>query len=93
MLIFVINYPTPKNAKVIKIFTRDFVNHYKNQIKIVFKNKIIPLQSELKIENENGNKNYLKIHIICYENDIIINNIFKGLETFKEFYVYGKNKD
>ena len=64
MKIHKITYSIKPNKKKIKMFNPGFVDKYKYQCKIIFNNKLYPLQSEfeindMKIEN-------LKIKLICF---------------------------
>ena len=88
MLIFVIHYLI-NNSKRINILKSNFVKRYKDRIKIIYNNKIIPLQTSL-IIGENKNKKKIKIKLICYNDKLDFNALTKGLDSFYDFYPYLK---
>ena len=81
-----------KNAfSEIKIFNKEFVYKYKNKCKIIFKNKIYPLQTKFTFEdkisiNEFINleilKKFQEIKLISFTNIPNINDIVKGCSSF-----------
>ncbi len=76
----------------IKIFKPDFFNKIKYKYKIIYKNKIYPIQNEFKIPTNKDNK--LKIKLICFNNIIDITDIgieYDSLSKFNEIQNYKKN--
>lgn len=51
MIIFTLIYPANNKSNEIKIFKPNFVSKNQNKFKIVYKNKLLPLQSKLIIED------------------------------------------
>ena len=92
MLIIEIVYLVKENQKIVKIFKDRFVNKMQKRYKIRYKDKLFPLQSEFKIENEKINK--LKISLICYNQyDLVFNDLMKACGDFYELYPSSKYKN
>ena len=64
MEIFQKVYTIKSNENVVKIFDDDFIRKNKNTHKIVYNNKMYPLQNEIFIENKNISK--IKIKLISF---------------------------
>ena len=78
--------------KLIKIFKPDFVNKNRHKYKIIYNNKIYPIQNEFKIPNNKDNK--LKIKLICFNYISGVNDIdleYASLYKFNEIKNYKKN--
>ena len=91
MIIFVIIYPKKKRANEQKIFNPHFVNKYKNNFKIVYNNKLLPLQTKLYIGKKP--KKQIKIQLICYNNKLLLYDLIKGCQNFFEIYPSEKFKN
>ena len=89
MKIFELFYSKIKKPKKISIFDNDFVNINKHRYKIIYENKIYPLQDALKIEEKQ--KNELKIKLICYNNIFDIQKVKKEYDSYR-FYENSKYK-
>ena len=74
--------------KKVQIFNPNFVKKYKNQYKIIYKNKISPIQSELIVNGNNTDK--LTIKLLSFLD--IPDNIFKGCNSLLQFYKIKNNK-
>ena len=64
MKVFDFIYPLKKNDNKIQMLDARFVNKNRNHFKIIFKNKLIPLQKIFSIINEKTDK--IKIKLVCY---------------------------
>ena len=78
----------------LKIFNEEFVDKYKSKCKIVYRNKIYPLQSEFFIndkislhglKNSKERYNILGIKLLSFVDISNINNITKGCKYFDSF--------
>ena len=84
MFVFTVIYSLKKEQKKIKIFKSDFVKENLCKYKIVYKSKILPLQTEFEIVGIE--KDYLKIQLICFIDYLYINDIVEGCESFEKIY-------
>ena len=91
MIIFVIVYRIKKNSNEVNIFQPNFVKKNKNSYKIIYNNKILPLQTKLPVNDKS--KKLVKIQLICYNDNLILNDLIKGSKTFYEIYPSGKYKN
>ena len=91
MLIVTIIYPIKDNERKIKIFNPNFVKKNKKYCKFIYKNKILPLQTELIINDKNLDK--IKIKLVCFCKNIEILNLINGCESFNKVYKYEKDKN
>ena len=73
-------YEIQKDEEIIKIFNPIFVKKYKSRCKIVYQNKIFPLQSEFMVKQNNITK--LKIKLIHFNNHLNIDSITEGCKSF-----------
>ena len=80
MKVFKLIYPI-EGSKKIRVFDPVFVKKNKSKFKILYNNKIYPLQSEFEIPDKKFNK--LKIKLICYTDKYQMNYIALESESFK----------
>ena len=91
-IVFKLIYIIDKNVNKLKIVNKHFVDKNRGKCKIIYRNKILPMQSELVIQDITIK--YLKIKLICYCNISSISDITKrnkNLYSFNEYKNY-KNK-
>ena len=91
MLIVTIIYPIKDKERKIKIFNPNFVKKNKKYCKFIYKNKILPLQTELIANDKNIDK--IKIKLVCFCKNIEILNLINGCESFNKLYKYEKDKN
>ena len=91
MIIFVITFPKKKKAIEQKIFDPYFVKKYKNNFKIVYNNKLLPLQTKLYIGKKLKKK--IKIQLICFLNNFLLNDLIRGCQNFSEIHPSEKFKN
>ena len=74
--------------KTIRIFNPIFVKQNKMKYKIIYKNKIYPLQSQFEFMETKNER--AKIKIMCYNDLPNLFYVIKGCESFYEIYVSKK---
>ena len=68
-------YSIEENENVIQIFDPYYVDKYRYIYKIVYENKIYPLQCEFKINNSNKNSKKLKFKLLKFNKNSNDDNI------------------
>jgi len=94
MKIFKAIYTGKNNFGGLRIFYPLIFQNNRYKYKIVYQNKIYPLQSEIKITDEKIKK--LELKIICYNNITKIKDIsekYKSILDFYEIKKYNKKKN
>ena len=81
MILSEIKYPIEENKNKITIFDRFFVEKNKHFYRILYKNKLYPLQELFEITDNKSKE--LKIKLISYNNFLNINKIIKEFDTYK----------
>ena len=81
MKIFLLIYSKPENEETIRLFNPYFVLSNKNKCKIIFQNKLYPLEYEYDASDIKRKK--LKIKLICFNNISDINDFTEEFESYK----------
>ena len=87
MNVLKIYYPIGENKKEIEIFRKSFVKEYKLQCKIIFNNKLYPLQSYFEINNMKRKR--LTIKLLYFNR--IPNHLFHILSKYEECECYSES--
>ena len=91
MIIFTLIYPANNKSNEIKIFKPNFVSKNQNKFKIVYKNKLLPLQSKLIIEDNKIDQ--IKIQLIYYGRDLKIHELIYITESLSDLHINRKFKN
>ena len=81
MIVYEIIYNDYEGEDIFKI---DFVEKHKDKFKIIFNNKIYPLQS--RFDNFNSNANVFKIKLMCFANISNLYRIFANFQATIDYY-------
>ena len=84
MVVLIMIFSITKKGNIINIFKNDFVKKNKGKYRIIYNNKLLPLQTKLICRDQRANK--LKIQLICYNDNLNIYDLMKGCESLSEFY-------
>ena len=90
MKFFKIIYPKKRNTNVVPIFDKNFINKNKNKYKIIYENKLYPLQTVLIIPKYK--MEYINIKLMSFINDIDINDIIIASKSFNVFDINKNHK-
>ena len=92
MKVFELIYKVEVNKDKINIFNPDIIKKFKNIFKIIYKNKIYPLESKFKIKDMKNKE--IKIKLISFINTTIsiIGDITKGCQLLNDYYENINNK-
>ena len=70
MVVLIMIFSITKKGNIVNIFKHNFVKKNKGKYKIIYNNKLLPLQTKLVCRDQRANK--LKIQLICYNDNLNI---------------------
>ena len=89
---YILYYKVDQNINIIRILGEDFVKNNKNKGKIIYKNKIFPLQDYFVFENNLNNK--LKIQMLlskdCYNKSCMFKDCLSLIQIQFNSTIYNR---